>query len=239
MSTPENGIEERIKLREGMPPPAPNGSLETVPVKGTPTNGNIPNTPLASSLIAFCLGSAFTLGSLLLIFGGYPGSTWLTSQLGAFIASWALFHYLEFAVTAGWNREKCSVDSYLLDNGAQYHIANGIAVLEYIFVRLWMPSAKTWPYVTELGLAVVVAGQFLRSAAMIYASTNFSHAVASWKRREHQLVTDGIYAWFRHPSYAGFFYWALGTQLVLQNPISFVMYAIVLWRFFYYRTRGG
>lgn len=44
--------------------------------------------------------------------------------------------------------------------------------------------------------------------------------------------------WFRHPSYAGFFYWALGTQLVLQNPISFLGFLIVLWRFFSQRIRG-
>ena len=44
--------------------------------------------------------------------------------------------------------------------------------------------------------------------------------------------------WFRHPSYAGFFYWALGTQLVLQNMFTFVLFAVLLWRFFYYRTRG-
>ena len=44
--------------------------------------------------------------------------------------------------------------------------------------------------------------------------------------------------WFRHPSYAGFFYWALGTQLVLQNSVSFTIFAILLWRFFYYRIRG-
>ena len=44
--------------------------------------------------------------------------------------------------------------------------------------------------------------------------------------------------WFRHPSYAGFFYWALGTQLVLQNPVSFTLYLIILWRFFSRRIRG-
>lgn len=44
--------------------------------------------------------------------------------------------------------------------------------------------------------------------------------------------------WFRHPSYAGFFYWALGTQMMLQNPVSFIGFAILLWRFFYQRTRG-
>ena len=112
MSTAENGIEERIRQREATLA-RQSGPLETVPAKGVPTNGNIPNTPLASSFIAFCLGTVFTLGSLLFVAGGY-GSSWLTSwltyQFGAFAASWAVFHYLEFAVTAGWNQEKCSVD---------------------------------------------------------------------------------------------------------------------------------
>lgn len=45
-------------------------------------------------------------------------------------------------------------------------------------------------------------------------------------------------SYFRHPSYAGFYYWALGTQLVLQNPLTFVLFTYLLWRFFYYRTRG-
>lgn len=51
-------------------------------------------------------------------------------------------------------------------------------------------------------------------------------------------LTDLPIRYFRHPSYAGFFYWALGTQLVLQNPVSFVLFSVLLWRFFYYRTRG-
>lgn len=39
----------------------------------------------------------------------------------------------------------------------------------------------------------------------------------------------------RHPSYLGFFYWALGTQIMLANPVSIVVFAVVLWRFFKYR----
>lgn len=42
----------------------------------------------------------------------------------------------------------------------------------------------------------------------------------------------------RHPSYAGFFYWALGTQLLLGNPLSALVFAVVLWRFFSRRIRG-
>jgi protein-S-isoprenylcysteine O-methyltransferase len=53
----------------------------------------------------------------------------------------------------------------------------------------------------------------------------------------HPSLT-GHNRWFRHPSYAGFFYWALGTQLVLQNPFSFLVYYVLLMRFFSSRIRG-
>jgi len=46
-----------------------------------------------------------------------------------------------------------------------------------------------------------------------------------------------VYAWFRHPSYTGFFYWAVGTQMILQNHVCFVIFASILWRFFYLRIR--
>ncbi|TFK43430.1 ICMT-domain-containing protein [Crucibulum laeve] len=213
--------------------------LDTVPVQTIPKpHGNIPNTPLASATIAFLLGATCSLGFLTALIGGFSATWWLTYQLGFFVAAWAFFHWAEFAVTAGWNFEKCSIDSYLLDNGAMYHIANGTALLEYLVTLYFKPSAKSFAYISQLGMLLVLGGQLLRSTAMIHASTNFSHSVA-WKKQEtHKLVTDGVYAWFRHPSYAGFFYWALGTQLVLQNPLTFVLFCILLWRFFYYRTRA-
>lgn len=212
-------------------------ALETVPIPEAQPHGNIPNTPLASSFIAFSLGIVFTLGSLLFALGGYPGSVWLTDRLGAYLAFWALFHWLEFAVTAGWNREKLSVDSYLLDNGKLYHVAHIVAVIEYIATSIWKPKFKTYPYVSEIGIAVVLISQVLRSVAMIHAATNFSHAVAYAKREGHTLVSDGVYSWFRHPSYTGFYYWALGTQLLMQNPVSFVGFAVVLWKFFSSRIK--
>lgn len=57
------------------------------------------------------------------------------------------------------------------------------------------------------------------------------------KRDNHVLVTSGIYRIMRHPSYFGFFYWALGTQMILGNPFSFMAYALVLWKFFSQRVR--
>lgn len=40
------------------------------------------------------------------------------------------------------------------------------------------------------------------------------------------------YSVLRHPSYVGFFYWAIGTQLVLCNPLSTVLYGLAAWTFF-------
>ena len=73
--------------------------------------GNIPNTPLAASLVSFLLGGVFFFGLSLVASGGYGGYWWWSTwQLGFFISAWSAFHWAEFAVTAGWNRERCNVD---------------------------------------------------------------------------------------------------------------------------------
>lgn len=43
------------------------------------------------------------------------------------------------------------------------------------------------------GVLLVIISQALRSAAMIHASSNFSHTVAIYKIETHRLVTDGVY----------------------------------------------
>ena len=101
-----DGFEERLRQRQTF-----QSHLETVPISSiTQPHGNIPNTPLAASTISFLLGSIFSLAFATFISGGLVSSWWSTYQLGFFVAAWAAFHWGEFAVTAGWNREKCSVD---------------------------------------------------------------------------------------------------------------------------------
>ncbi|OBZ70302.1 Protein-S-isoprenylcysteine O-methyltransferase, partial [Grifola frondosa] len=225
-----DGFDQRLRQRTTASP----NPLYTIPVDVAPyARGVIPNTPLAASTTSFLLGALFSFGLLLFITGGFEGSWWSTYQLGFFLAAWSAFHWGEFAVTAGWNPEKCSIDSFLLENGALYHVAHSVALLEYLITLYFKPSFKSHAYVSSAAL-----GQTLRSIAMIHAGSNFSHAVAHRKLESHVLVTNGIYKWFRHPSYTGFFYWALGTQLVLQNPVSFLFFMVVLWRFFYYRIKS-
>lgn len=37
------------------------------------------------------------------------------------------------------------------------------------------------------------------------------------KNAGHVLVTHGVYSIFRHPSYVGWFYWSIGTQVSSGN----------------------
>lgn len=82
--------------------------------------------------------------------------------------------------------------------------------------------------ISTIGFILVLIGQFSRSLAMITAQSNFTHNIATEKSKTHKLVTRGIYGVMRHPSYFGFWCWAVGTQMVLLNPISFVGYALFL-----------
>jgi len=100
------GFEDRLRQRASASSSNP---LDTIPVNHQPHN-NIPNTPLAVSTISFLLGCIFALSSTLFLTGGISKPWWATYQLGFFIAAWSGFHWGEFAVTAGWNRHKCSVD---------------------------------------------------------------------------------------------------------------------------------
>ena len=89
-----------------------------------------------------------------------------------------------------------------------------------------------------LGFLMMAVGQGVRTTAMAQAGANFNHVMQMKKKEGHVLVTDGVYKWLRHPSYFGFFWWGLGSQVVLGNTICLVGYAVVLWRFFRLRIRS-
>jgi protein-S-isoprenylcysteine O-methyltransferase Ste14 len=37
---------------------------------------------------------------------------------------------------------------------------------------------------------------------------------------DHQLITSGVFSLMRHPSYVGWFYWSVGTQVSTQKNSS-------------------
>lgn len=82
------------------------------------------------------------------------------------------------------------------------------------------------------GLVLVVLGEGLRIAAFFTCKSNFTHIVRFKKIKAHTLVTNGVYSFFRHPSYTGYFYFAVGGQLLIGNFISAVFFFVTLSKFF-------
>jgi len=148
-----------------------------------------------------------------------------------------LFHFLEYYVTARYNTPVAKISAFLLSqNGWAYNVAHTLALAECLLTHTVLPydilPLSLRYALLGLGLTMLFIGQATRSTAMAQAGTNFSHTVQMQKKHGHELVTDGIYAWLRHPSYFGFWWWGLGTQVVLGNVVCFIGYAVVLWQFF-------
>ncbi|KUI65555.1 Protein-S-isoprenylcysteine O-methyltransferase [Cytospora mali] len=189
------------------------------------------------ALRAFCLGIALAVGAIgtitILLVTSSP--LW---RLPFFLAALATFHFLEFWTTAAYNTREADVSSFLLTaNWPAYAIAHTAAAVECLLTNALFPGRSWAPFHTGtllmlLGVFLVVVGQVVRSAAMVQAGPSFNHIVQQTQKREHILVTTGIYGTLRHPSYFGFFWWGLGTQLAMGNLVCFVAYAAVLWRFF-------
>lgn len=98
------------------------------------------------------------------------------------------------------------------------------------------PTAlKEMSWIHMAGIFLCAGGELLRKVAMLTAGSNFDHLIRISRENEHQLVTSGIYGFCRHPSYVGWFYWSVGTQLLLCNPLCIVAYTLVSWKFFHER----
>lgn len=123
----------------------------------------------------------------------------------------------------------------MLTHSLAYIIAAASSWIEFCLEIYFWPQIKESIYPILIGIVICIGGEILRKLAIITANTNFNHLVQFRKVEGHTLVTHGVYHFMRHPSYAGWFFWSIGTQIILSNPICSILYAIVSWKFFHER----
>jgi protein-S-isoprenylcysteine O-methyltransferase len=194
------------------------------------------------ALRAFLLGGAFFASTIFTLYLSIQRASPLW-RLPFFLSSLSLFHFLEFYTTAFANPTNAEASSFLLSsNGWAYNIAHTAAFTECLLLYTYGPQnylpQSVHLLVLFVGLTLVIIGQIIRTTAIIQAGPSFSHLVAQRKKETHVLITKGIYSIFRHPSYFGFFWWGIGTQLVLGNVFCLLGYSLVLWKFFSARIEG-
>lgn len=177
---------------------------------------------MRASLLGFLFGFGIVLAF------GPPAWT----HFGAYITVMSLFHYSEFLAIAWANPHTLSTDTFMLTHSAAYGVAAVASWIEFAVEAYYYPRLKDNLHVMVLGVVICLAGEMLRKMAILTATSNFNHLVQYQKAKDHSLVTHGVYAYMRHPSYGGWFWWSIGTQVVLCNPVCIVLYAIASWKFF-------
>lgn len=199
-------------------------------VKHTPE----PDHPHSKATTIGVIVRSALLGILLSI-----GLSFINSQLqahfiplGIYLVLLSFFHLSEYFVTSLTNPSTLNLSSFLIDQSREYVLAISGSFIEYTIEAYFFPEFKKLNMIAAIGLVMALFGEFIRKMAMFTAGKNFSHSISSKKSQEHELVSHGVYGIMRHPSYAGWFYWAVGTQILLQNPICTIIFAVISLDFF-------
>lgn len=194
---------------------------------------------LTTHLFTLCLIALNQLGLVEIgMAKSYTASSALSSERLQMIVQWMLyavciciFHLAEFFVTALYNPSVVKASSFIVNHSKSYTIAMMVSGSEFFLRFLFYPSMCS-KFMSILGLLVVSVAQFTRSLGMVTCGESFNHMIQKSKKNNHLLVTSGIYKYLRHPSYFGFFYWSVGTQIVLGNWISTFLFGAASWMFF-------
>lgn len=152
-------------------------------------------------------------------------------QLSQMALAIIFFHGSEYILAlAIHGKSNVSLQSLLISKS--YLLAMLFSLVEYVTEIVLFPELKEQWVISNLGLAMVVIGEIIRKMAVITAGQSFTHVIRIYHEEHHQMITHGIYKFMRHPGYAGFFIWSVGTQIMLCNPISTIAFAAVVWQFF-------
>lgn len=78
-----------------------------------------------------------------------------------------------------------------------------------------------------IGLFFVAVGAAICVAARRQIGANWSHAAEYQIKKNHELVTGGIYSYIRHPIYTGLILSSIGAEMVLSSMVVLVILIFV------------
>lgn len=177
---------------------------------------------------SFLLGVVLTLSSIAMVY--FKSTSSYLFRVAVYVAITCIFHLLEFFLTAIRNTAEVNDDSFILEDPDLYLVfMASILEANLKLIGNAFRFSHTW---FLLGLLIVFFGQWCRSLAMYTAGASFNHYIQTEASRKRAMVTRGIYKYMRHPSYFGYFWWFVGSQVLLQNPVMGCIGGYKLHRFF-------
>ena len=108
----------------------------------------------------------------------------------------------------------------------------GLGIVPCIYLAAHIPRFADYPVVPVMSyLGIVVYATCLWLFHSTHRALGRNWSVSLDLRERHSLVTAGVYAWIRHPMYAGFWLMALAQALLLPNwiagPAGFIGFSIL------------
>jgi protein-S-isoprenylcysteine O-methyltransferase Ste14 len=175
-------------------------------------------------VISSTIGVVIQLALTILAWGDWssffehPARTWLV--IGSFLL-----------LIAAWFTGTSGVSGGIAHSSASKTILYGFGVVILAVVLIppycdrrgiWVIDGDTLRY---FGLFLFVVGSILRLAAVFELGHRFSGLVAI--QPDHQLKTDGLYRYIRHPSYTGLLGSMIGYVFIFRSVIGLVLCALL------------
>lgn len=193
-------------------------------------------------LISLILGAS--LGGLVFLVTFSLWNAWGMAYIALEVYGMFLsIHFLcEFINTYLYQESKVTSRSFLIygnKGNFEFWIMQLLALWEYLAMRShlvgrYLPQGAETMRNNRLvqygGVFMILVGLFVRTLAMKTCGDSFSHYIAT-ENNQHKLVTNGVYSVLRHPSYFGFWFFAIGVQLLLENWGNLLLNFIVLTKF--------
>ncbi|MGH7246045.1 MAG: methyltransferase family protein [Candidatus Levyibacteriota bacterium] len=85
--------------------------------------------------------------------------------------------------------------------------------------------------VQTTGFIVVLIGFSFLLAARIALAENWTSAVEAHIKKDHKLITDGVYAFVRHPIYLGYTLLCIGSEMVAGSYL-FISFFVLFYHFY-------
>lgn len=188
-------------------------------------------------LVSTVLGGVVGLALVLIGFGVVNNVKLVVTHIPLIVVYGLILpiHFtLEFLTTYWYQPGKVTSRSFVIygNNGnREFWSVQILCILEYVVRQ------RSATYLSSIGLLFIVFGLAIRFIGMKTCGESFSHYIEVAPSPGHKLITHGIYSYLRHPSYFGYWFFILGIQMFLQNPLNALLDMSILLVFFSKRIK--
>jgi len=113
----------------------------------------------------------------------------------------------------------------------------GLSLIPLVYVVTGFPALADYPFRPWMGWAgTVVLILFLMLFHASHRQLGKNWSVTLEIRDKHELVTDGLYRYVRHPMYSSFWLWAIAQAFLIANLVAGLAGMVGVGLLYFYRV---